>query len=268
MKTNVMLLKKYTGYDSLRGTVFVQPKLDGIRAYYSQGILRTRSGKVIDSVPHITNALGTFPGDFEGFDGELYTDELPFDAIAGIVNRTVNMADASKIKFHVFDVMSNDSFKYRTSIITDILARRREFVKNAVCKVATYRIDSKKDYADMLRRFIDDGYEGIVVRHTDRPYEFTRSSQVLKYKPHRIETATIISIDKGSGKYYNVCGSLVCTLKSNNKLFSVGSGLNDEQRQKIVDNPESYINREITVKFQELTQYGIPRFPVIISLNP
>jgi len=47
---------------------------------------------------------------------------------------------------------------------------------------------------------------------------------------------------------------------TNGKKFSVGSGLSDEERQ----NPPK-IGTIITVKYQELTDAGIPRFPTYIG---
>lgn len=40
-----------------------------------------------------------------------------------------------------------------------------------------------------------------------------------------------------------------------------------EQRKEWFDNGEAYVGKPLTVRYQELTQDGIPRFPVGIAVR-
>ena len=53
----------------------------------------------------------------------------------------------------------------------------------------------------------------------------------------------------------------------NNKLFDVRPKGTLEERKEMLLNGESYLNKNLTVKFFELTDRGVPRFPVGISLR-
>ena len=84
----------------------------------------------------------------------------------------------------------------------------------------------------------------------------------------------MVSINKGSGKYANLAGSLSCKALGGKQgeekagepksgtIFKIGSGLSDEQRT----NPPK-IGSIVTYKFQNLSSYGKPRFPIFLRVR-
>ena len=84
----------------------------------------------------------------------------------------------------------------------------------------------------------------------------------------------MISINKGSGKYANFAGSLTCKAlggkddkekagePKEGTIFKIGSGLSDEQRT----NPPKIVSI-VTYKFQNLSSYGKPRFPIFLRVR-
>uniref|UniRef100_H3HE25 DNA ligase OB-like domain-containing protein n=1 Tax=Phytophthora ramorum TaxID=164328 RepID=H3HE25_PHYRM len=95
------------------------------------------------------------------------------------------------------------------------------------------------------------GGEGLMIR---------RSSSLLKIKSFHDGEAEVLAHEDGKGKYVGMVGALRCRMASG-KMFKVASGLSDAQRDK----PPA-VGSIIVYKCQELTNDGIPRFPVFVGL--
>lgn len=90
-------------------------------------------------------------------------------------------------------------------------------------------------------------------------YEFKRSRTLLKVKTFFDEEAIVVGIVKGSGKNSHRMGHLEVKTPDG-RLFSVGSGFTDAQRDK-----PPKVGTVITYKFQELSNKLNPRFPTFIG---
>lgn len=73
--------------------------------------------------------------------------------------------------------------------------------------------------------------------------------------------ALVVGHKSGKGTLIGMVGALECQL-ANGKRFDVGNGLTNEQRRQ----PPA-IGTVISVKFQEFTNGGIPRFPVFLRVR-
>jgi DNA ligase-1 len=100
--------------------------------------------------------------------------------------------------------------------------------------------------------------EGVVVRNPNTPYINKRTSQALKVKSFKDAECEVIGYTKAKGKFKGLMGAIRCQLK-NGMLFKIGSGFSLKERK----NPPK-IGSLITFKYQELTKYGKPRFPVYL----
>lgn len=124
------------------------------------------------------------------------------------------------------------------------------------------------------------GGEGIMLRQPGSRYENKRSSTLLKvktfYDEGKVEDtrqpscihlrctfaeALVVGHKAGKGNCTGMLGALECQLP-NGKRFDVGSGFNMAQRRAP---PKK--GAVITFKFQELSNAGIPRFPVFLRLR-
>jgi len=63
------------------------------------------------------------------------------------------------------------------------------------------------------------------------------------------------------GKYTGLLGALLCQLE-NGVEFKIGTGFSDVLRK----NPP-VIGSEVTFKYQGMTKYGKPRFPVFLRVR-
>jgi hypothetical protein len=85
---------------------------------------------------------------------------------------------------------------------------------------------------------------------------FTNISSIFFYTE-----AQVVGHKPGKGNCTGMLGALECKLP-NGKRFDVGSGFNMDQRRK-----PPKIGSVITFKFQELSNNGIPRFPVFLRIR-
>jgi DNA ligase-1 len=106
------------------------------------------------------------------------------------------------------------------------------------------------------------GGEGLMLRKPGSHYERTRSMSLLKVKKFLDAEATVTGYEAGAGRHKGRVGALLARL-GNGKEFKVGTGLKDRER----DHPPP-VGSIFTVKYQELTKDGIPRFPVFVGLRP
>ena len=97
---------------------FVQPKLDGLRcvSYATRTgndaavVLQSRTGAFFTGLPHIAAALRPYLSQHPNIviDGELYTDQMPFEELAGLIKKKKitesDVARLKKVKYHVYDI--------------------------------------------------------------------------------------------------------------------------------------------------------------------
>ena len=204
------------------GSVFSQPKLDGIRCIAMREGLFTRTGKEITAVPHIHEELKSF---FELYpnavlDGELYNHAYKddFNKIIHLVrkqNLTDEHLEESKkmIQYHIYDtpVIGNgvkcltekNSFSSRTNKLNEAFSYLRLDNLNtkyddALVIVETTEVESREHLDELYADYVAQGYEGQMVR-LDGPYENKRSSKLLKRKDFVDEEYTILGYEEGSG---------------------------------------------------------------------
>jgi len=105
------------------------------------------------------------------------------------------------------------------------------------------------------------GGEGLMLRKPQSTYERTRSTSLLKVKKFLDAEAVVTGYQAGKGRHKGRVGALWVKL-SNGKECKVGTGLKDKDRE----NPPA-VGAVVTVKYQELTKDGKPRFPVFVGVR-
>ena len=110
-------------------------------------------------------------------------------------------------------------------------------------------------------KYVSEGYEGLIIRHTNAPYELNkRSKKLLKFKKFITEEFEIIDVISATGKDRNTA-IFVC---NGFKARPVGDW---ETRHQYYVNRNRLIGKFVTVKYQETTSQGIPRFPIAIGIR-
>ena len=109
--------------------------------------------------------------------------------------------------------------------------------------------------------FVVEGYEGLMIRDKNGPYEPNKRSKYLqKYKKFVEEEFKIVGYKEGKGDEKG-CVIWRCVTKDNQEFGVRPKGTN-EQRKEYFKKADKYIGKKLTVIFQEYEDSGIPRFPV------
>lgn len=250
----------------------MQPKIDGVRctATMLNGKLKmfTRKGKDFTAMEHIetelTMLLERAELDNLYIDGELYSDELTFQELAGTVRRQDNHEDVlSKIYFVIFDCFSTDkedwAFMDRWKFISNIY---KQYPKPNLRLIETLVCNDEKHLRRKHNTYIEKGYEGIMVRNSNGTYKLGhRSADLQKLKSFIDDEYTIIDYKEGEGTEQG-CVVWQCETEDGSQRFWVRPTGSREERQDLFINGNRYLGNKLTVRYQELTDDGIPRFPV------
>lgn len=103
----------------------------------------------------------------------------------------------------------------------------------------------------------------------DAPYQFKRTNDLLKVKVMQDADLLITGVQEGSGRFKGTLGSLIVSYKGNQ--VGVGSGLSDEMRSSIWNDPDRFIGRIATIQYFEETKdkngKASIRFPVFKEIR-
>lgn len=262
-----MLAQKY---DDRKHTVvwpaFVQPKLNGVRCLMERRgdeiLFHSRGNKQFTTLNHLkADALAVLK-DGEILDGELYSHgDITFQELVSLIKNEKNSdlaRVAQYVKFWNYDRCEDVSFVKRASRLVE---------HGSIVRVPTYRVENEDEMRRYHGQFCEQGYEGTMVRSGgDDPYRFQyRSPSLLKVKDFLDDEFEIIGAKEGVGKAE---GQATFRCKTKNGMeFDVRCKGTDEQRREQWTNRLLYIGNKLTVKYQYLSDMGVPIFPVGIAVR-
>jgi DNA ligase 1 len=243
---------------------YVQPKLDGIRCliYEKDGKIhfQSRNHSMFQDFPHLKNDITAILSRNPGLilDGELYNHDLTFQQITSIV-RKKDHPDLSKIEYHLYDLYIPDkTYQERYEMI-----RRFTIPGKNVIPVATHTVNNRKELEAKHTEYVQDNYEGLMVRIPSGLYrQQIRSKDLLKYKHFKDAEFKVIGVHEGNGGI-----AVFNCITSNGRTFGVNMKCTKEEKQNYLTNFEEYNGKMLTVRYQEMTDDGVPRFPVGIAFR-
>lgn len=250
----VLLAKNWTPKIDPTG-YWLSEKLDGVRAYWTGTHFLSRNGNVFHAPAFFTQGLPRI-----ALDGELWLGRKQFQSAVGIVKTQSGAKDAMwrDLTFQVFDAPDakgalQDRLAYAKSAI-DVASISTE--KQYAQVLAQVRCDGVDHLLQCLRNVELAGGEGVMLRAPNSAYERKRSDTLLKVKTFHDAEATVTAHEPGKGKHKGRLGALVC-VADNGATFAIGTGFSDAERAT----PPA-IGSRVTYKYQELTDAGVPRFPI------
>jgi len=252
----------------LKGKVFLEPKLDGVRVIAVCDVnkdtvtLYSRNGKELINFPRIQeqfdSMLDQLPQSMV-FDGEVMSDD--FQALMKEIHRKEG-AQTDDAVLNLFDCLPLTEFKnggYKLPLHT----RKREleqfkFGPN-IKLVEWVQVDLDNDYdrfVDYNKLCVDKGYEGIMVKPIEGPYECKRSSLWLKVKPFIEVSLKVIDVEEGTGRNAGRLGALIVEGTDMDKFIrtNVGSGLTDQDRDEYWKSKDKLIGQIVEVRADAITQ--------------
>ena len=229
---------------------YIQPKLDGMRCIIKEKTPFSRENIEITTVDHIMKNLPELNGTI--IDGELYAHGLSFQANMKLLKKV--RPDTSKlIKYWVYDLMSPKPFEERYADLCALVQDSATLV--VVPSYACKDMDEVQSYHD---QFIELGYEGSIVRHSDEGYVKTkRSSQLLKKKDFIDIALEIVDITPADADPTQG----VPWVDYEGIITKCGCKLSHEDRRDLLTNKNKYIGKTAEIRYFELTDKGGLRFP-------
>jgi ATP-dependent DNA ligase len=251
---------------SIKYPCFVQRKFDGTRCVGmpSKGLF-SRNKKSYPHLGHIVAEINKLPASVI-LDGELYSDTLTFQEIVGLVKReSLKPGDEEKqlkIKFHVYDIINGMPYEQRYANLQMLFSRYKfkylELVKTEVCI-------SEEQMKELHAQYVTEGFEGIMLRNKAGLYKNVRSDSLQKYKEFFDSEFKVVAYKEGEGLEAG-CVIWVCETEDKRQFACRPRGTREE-RIELCENGDEYVGKMLTVRFQEMTDTGLPRFPVGIAFR-
>lgn len=249
---------------------YVEPKYDGFRcvAFVDKDtvVFVSRNNKPLYNVEHIEDELKKIcRGTSWVFDGEMLARD--WNLTAKIIKKQSEHKDKLTVAFNVFDILTKEEWESKKTKKLKLRKKRMNLITTwkdwKYVKQTPYTLCSdKKCMEEFYQKCVKDGFEGVVLKRKNSKYPFGRSKDWLKYKPYKSFDAKIIGYKEGRGKDAGKLGAFICKYKG--EKFRVGSGLNDKLRKLYWKKRGELIGNYVEFECQELTQDGVPRFPVFM----
>lgn len=244
--------------------VYVQPKLDGMRCLIivRSGIVKlmSREGKEIITMDHIKAVVQNMVTPSSNFimDGELYSHGLSFQENMRLIKKV--RPETINVVYHMYDVVESTPFTTRYNTIQDLV---RMFNTPYIELVSTKAIN-KAGLAQAHGISLSLGYEGTIVRWGTEGYQMgSRSKYLLKYKDFLDLDAEIIDVIPFESRPKQ--GVVVCKYKG--LTFKATPKMSHTERELLLTNKKDIIGKKANIRYFELTDDGIPRFPIFCGVH-
>ena len=268
------------------GKKFIEVKLDGVRVItivYPSGHVDqySRNGKELVNFPHIKQQFAKHAKLLKEpmiFDGEVMSSS--FQDLMRQVHRKSDVQSTDAV-LNLFDIISLAEFKTGQGTISqrnrsNALKMWHDPIAEHVPNIAVLGnelVDLDTDagqtrFKEINATAIAGGYEGLLIKDPDAPYECKRSIAWLKKKPVISVDLTVVELEEGTGKNAGILGALVCEGFDQDRFIkvNVGSGLTDKQRQEMWEDKQAVIGQTVEIladvitKSQDSDVYSL-RFP-------
>ena len=235
------------------GRKYIEVKLDGVRVItivYPDGRVDqfSRNGKELVNFPHIKEQISVISHQFAEpmvLDGEVMSSS--FQDLMKQVHRKSDVQSEDAV-LHLFDILTLREFeagksKVRQEERSEKVYKWHKANKDVLPNVAVVghelvdldTDEGKKRFKEINQSAINGGYEGIMIKDPDAPYEVKRTVSWLKLKPFIEVSLTAIRVEEGTGKNEGRMGAILFEGEDDGKTItvSVGGGWTDADRDDI-----------------------------------
>jgi DNA ligase-1 len=137
--------------------------------------------------------------------------------------------------------------------------------------------EGQERFVALNKQAVDGGYEGVMIKDVDAPYECKRTHAWLKAKPFIEVTLEVKDVEEGTGRNEGRLGAVVCEGVDDGKKISVnvGSGFSDANRDEFWNSRTDIVGQLVEVRADAVTQnqdgtYSLrfPRFKTFRGFEP
>lgn len=256
------------------GSKLIEVKLDGVRVItivYPDGRVDqySRNGKELVNFPHIREQFSNAAHSLKHpmvFDGEVMSSS--FQDLMKQVHRkdNVNAADAT---LNLFDILTLDEFNQgvcamkqqdRSAALNIWYIQNQSALTNVtVVGQELVDLDTKQGLArfrEINEQAIAGGYEGIMIKDPEAPYECKRTTSWLKLKPFIEVSLEVVDFEEGTGRNAGRLGAIICEGEDDGRRIrvNVGSGFSDSDRDSYWAGRDQMVKKVVEVRADAITQ--------------
>jgi len=262
----------------MTGKKQIEIKLDGVRVLVvihdvngNKIEMYSRNGKQFHNFDHIIEEIRAVVREYPVpyplvLDGEVMSAN--FQDLMKQVHRKDNV-EANDAVLHLFDTIPLGNFlngswdkpqSFR-SLITKHWVEEHKAVLKHVQALDWEDVDldtqeGQERFVALNKAAVDGGYEGVMIKDVDAPYECKRTHAWLKAKPFIEVTLEVKDVEEGTGRNEGRLGALVCAGEDDGRMVQVncGSGFSDSDRDSFWNSRSSLIGQLVEVRADAITQ--------------
>ena len=259
----------------MKGNKQIEIKLDGVRVITiirgNKVEMFSRNGKQFHNFGHIIaeieQVLETNPAPYPlMLDGEVMSAN--FQDLMKQVHRKDNV-EANDAVLHLFDMAPLKNFmeggwdktqSFRSQAVKAWVEQHNSVLKHVqALEWETVNLDTpegEERFVELNKAAVDGGYEGVMIKDVDAPYECKRTHAWLKAKPFIEVTLEVKDVEEGTGRNQGRLGALVCSGEDDGRLVQVncGSGFTDSDRDHFWNNRNLLVGQLVEVRADAITQ--------------
>ena len=259
----------------MTGKKQIEIKLDGVRVItIIQGNkveMFSRNGKQFHNFGHIIEELEAVIKDYPVpyplvLDGEVMSSD--FQDLMKQVHRKDGKQSTDAV-LHLFDTIPLGCFKagvwdkpqsFRSLITKHWVEEHKDVLKHVQAldweEVDLDTTEGQERFVALNKAAVDGGYEGVMIKDVDAPYECKRTHAWLKAKPFIEVTLEVKDVEEGTGRNEGRLGALVCAGEDDGRMVQVncGSGFSDSDRDNFWNSRGSLVGQLVEVRADAITQ--------------
>jgi len=265
----------------------IEIKLDGVRVITiirgNKVEMFSRNGKQFHNFGHIIaeieEVLKTKPAPYDlVLDGEVMSANFQ-DLMKQVHRKDGKQSDDAVL--HLFDMCPLADFQkgiwdkpqsFRSQAVTAWVEQNTSVLKHVQAldweDVDLSTPEGQERFVELNKAAVDGGYEGVMIKDTNAPYECKRTHSWLKAKPFIEITLNVVDVEEGTGRNEGRLGAIIVEGEDDgyNYRLNCGSGFTDAQRDQFWAERSNLIGQLVEIradartKSQDSETYSL-RFP-------
>ena len=260
----------------------VEVKLDGVRVItiiqgdtshgnFSRVEMFSRNGKQFHNFGHIISEIEEVikdnppPYDLV-LDGEVMSANFQ-DLMKQVHRKSGGVAKDAVL--HLFDMCPLSEFQkgiwdkpqsFRSQAVKAWVDQHRSILKHVqTLDWEDVNLDTQEGqdrFVELNKAAVDGGYEGVMIKDPEAPYECKRTHSWLKAKPFIEVTLNVVAVEEGTGRNEGRLGAVIVEGEDDgyNYKLNCGSGFTDSQRDEFWTERDSLIGNLIEIRADARTQ--------------
>ena len=253
----------------------IEIKLDGVRVLTvirgNKVEMFSRNGKQFHNFGHIIQEIEAVIKDYPVpyplvLDGEVMSAD--FQDLMKQIHRKDGRQHTDAV-LHLFDTIPLGCFhngkwdkpqSFRSEITKHWVEDHKDVLEHVqALDWETVDLDTpegNKRFVELNKAAVDGGYEGVMIKDVDAPYECKRTHAWLKAKPFIEVTLEVVDVEEGTGRNAGRLGALVCRGEDDGRMVQVncGSGFSDSDRDSFWLSRDTLVGQLVEVRADAITQ--------------